>query len=102
MNAAPTRPTSVRGSLSGTPLGSDTSPESSGSSATRAAVAATRRSGRSDSRTSAVPDTPASSSTEGKTISSASATWRSVLSTVFSGSPVIRMSPSCPAAAVSR
>ena len=41
-------------------------------------------------------------STLRKTISSASATWLSVLSTVLSGSPVIRMSPSRPATAVTR
>jgi hypothetical protein len=102
LNAAPTRPTSVLGSLSGTPAGSVTSPESSGSSATRAAVTATRRSGRSDNRTSTVPSTPASTSTHRKTISSAAATWPSVCSTVLSGRPVTRTSPSCPATKVTR
>jgi len=43
-----------------------TSPESSGSSVTRVAVAATRRSGRSESCTIAVPATRTSSSTAAK------------------------------------
>ena len=58
LNASPTWPVSVPGSVSGTPAGIATSPDSSGSSATWDAVTATRRSGRSDSRTQKVPSTP--------------------------------------------
>ena len=67
LNASPTWPVSVSGSVSGTPAGSDTSPDSRGSSATCEAVVATRRSGRSENRTQRVPSTPASSRTTAKT-----------------------------------
>ena len=63
LKARPTWPVSVAGSVSGTPAGSSTSSESSGSSATCDAVAATRRSGRSENLTQRVPPAPASSST---------------------------------------
>ena len=99
---APTRPASVPGSVSGTPAGSSTSPDSSGRSATCAAVEATRSSGRSDHVTSKVPSTPASSSTTPDT-------KRLVIATVLRswfiaviGSPVIRMSPWVPRTAASR
>ena len=92
LNAAPTRPTSVRGSLSGTPAGKVTSPESSGSSVTRVAVAATRRSGRSENCTIAVPATRTSSSTAANTTCSVFSTSLSVPWTVARGSPVTRVS----------
>ena len=63
LSAAPTCPTSVRGSVStaGTRTDSATSPRSSGSSATRLAVAATRRSGRRLRPMTVAPISPASS-----------------------------------------
>ncbi len=91
LKAAPSWPVSVRGSVSGTPAGNSTSPDSSGSSATWEAMAATRRSGRSDSPTHAVPSTPASSSTRPKTASSATARSCSVSLTSLSGRPVMHV-----------
>jgi hypothetical protein len=88
LKASPTWPVSVAGSVSGTPAGSSTSPDSSGNRATWDAVAATRRSGRSDSRTHSVPSTPASSSTPPKTAASTSATSLSVSCMPASGRPV--------------
>ena len=90
LKARPTWPVSVAGSVSGTPAGSSTSSESSGSSATCDAVAATRRSGRSENLTQRVPPAPASSSTAPKTAASASATRRSVSCRVDSGRPVMK------------
>ena len=58
LKARPTWPVSVAGSVSGTPAGSVTSSDSSGSSATWDAVAATRRSGRSENLTQRVPQDP--------------------------------------------
>ena len=89
LNASPSWPVSVPGSVSGTPLGIATSPDSSGSSATRDAVAATRRSGRSDSRTHPVPSTPASTRTPPKTPASASATSLSRSCVPLSDRPVM-------------
>ena len=62
LSAAPTWPTSVAGSASGTRSASSTSPRSSGSVLTRRAVAATRSSGSSSRRTSTAPITPATAS----------------------------------------
>jgi hypothetical protein len=89
LNASPTWPVSVAGSVSGTPGGSDTSPDSRGRSATCDAVAATRRSGRSEKRTQRVPSTPASTSTPPKTAASATATKLSMVCTPDSGRPVM-------------
>ena len=61
-SAVPTWPTSVRGSTSGTRSASSTSPRSSGSALTLAAVSATRSSGRSSRRTSTAPAMPPPSS----------------------------------------
>ena len=88
LNAAPTWPTSVRGSASGTRSGRLTSPLASGSWVTLVAVAATRRSGRSETRTQPVPMMPVSTSAAEKTAISASATARSVVVTEVSGMPV--------------
>jgi len=89
LNASPTCPVSVAGSVSGTPAGSETSPASSGSSATCEAVTATRRSGRSENRTQKNPKIPASISTAAKTTPSASATSRSVSCIEFNGRPMM-------------
>ena len=62
MKAAPSWPTSVRGSASRDPVRQRHLPLASGSSVTSVAVAVTRLSGRSDSRTQPVPISPASSS----------------------------------------
>ncbi|HEX8005805.1 MAG TPA: hypothetical protein VF482_05175 [Trebonia sp.] len=69
-------------------MGSSTSPDSSGSSATAVAVAATRCSGRSESRTQTVPSTPAVTSTEPKMTNSTSATSRSMSCRLLSDRPV--------------
>ena len=87
LNAAPTWPTSVRGSSSGTRADRLMS-VSSGSSVTMVAVAATRRSGRSDSRTSTTPEPATSRTTTANTTASAISTLRRVSSTVRSGRPV--------------
>ncbi len=78
-----------------------TSPLASGSWVTRVAVAATRRSGRSDSRTNPVPSRPVSTSAAEKTASSAIPTSRRVESTGASGSPVMFVVPSRPGLAIS-
>ena len=91
----------MRGLASGTRSGSVTSPLASGSWVTRVAVAATRRSGRSDSRTNPVPSKPVSTSAAEKTASSAMPTSRRVESTGASGSPVMFVVPSRPGLAIS-
>jgi hypothetical protein len=88
LNASPTWPVSVAGSASGTPAGSDTSPDSKGSSATCEAVVATRRSGRSANLTQRVPRTPASKITPANTAVSASATSVRKSCKLDSGIPV--------------
>ena len=102
LNATATWPTSVRGLASGTRSGRVTSPLASGSWVTRVAVAATRRSGRSDSRTNPVPMKPARTSAARNAASSAISTLCSVVSMGDSGSPVMSTSPSSPLMAVSR
>ena len=79
LSAAPTWPTSVPGLASGTRSGIVTWPLLSGSSVTLVAVAATRRSGRSDTRTQAVPISPVRTRAAANTAISASATSCSVL-----------------------
>jgi hypothetical protein len=69
---------------------------------TRVAVAATRRSGRSDSPTKTLPMIPVNSRAPPKTVSVAISTFRSVASTSASGSPVMSTSWSWPGIAVSR
>ena len=70
LSAVATCPTSVRGSTSRTRSTSSTSPRSSGSALTVAAVSATRSSGRSSRRTSTAPATPAPTSATPITITS--------------------------------
>ena len=77
----------------GTPAGSVTSPESSGSSVTWVAVAAILRSGRSEIRTHTVPITRTTSKTAANTTCSLFSTLFSTVWTVLSGSPVTRMVP---------
>ena len=91
----------MRGLASGTRSGSVTSPLASGSWVTRVAVAATRRSGRSDSRTNPVPSNPVSTSAAENTATSAMPTSRSVESIGCSGSPVMFVVPSWPGLAIS-
>jgi hypothetical protein len=79
-----------------------TSPLANGSCVTLVAVAATRRSERSDSRTNAVPSSPAKTRTAEKAKTSAISTFLSVDSMEESGKPVMSASPSWPGTAVSR
>ena len=102
LNAVPSWPTSVRGSASGTRCGRSTRPLASGSSVTSAAVAVTRRSGRSDSRTHPVPISPVSTSAAENTAISVSSTCRMVLLTAASGRPLTYTVPSWPDTASSR
>ena len=96
-SAAPTWPTSVRGSVSsgGTRSASRTSPLDSGSSATRVAVAATRCSGRSVRR---ITRTPASAAATRASSADDQPRRRpagsSVVAAPASGSPVTSTSPS--------
>ena len=96
LSAAPTWPTSVRGSVSasGTRSDSSTVPRSSGSSETLVAVAATRRSGRRVSRTISAPAMPASSRPPAATAAMITASRVTVSCTPDSGSPATETSPS--------
>jgi hypothetical protein len=87
LNAALDWHTPVRGLAFGTRSVSVTLPLASGSSVTRVAVAATRRSGRSESRTNPVPAKPASSKTAKNAMSSANSTRCGVKSISASGRP---------------
>ena len=102
LNASATWPTSVRGLMSGTRSARVTSPLARGSWVTRVAVAATRRSGRKDSRTNPVPMMPARTSTAENATSSAISTLCRVDCMPDSGRPVMSTSPSSPLIAVSR
>jgi hypothetical protein len=96
LSAVPTRPTSVRVSVSscGTRSGSATSPLASGSSVTRVAVAATCESGRSVRRTTMTPVAPATRRPASPAMTSTRTRLVIATSEPCSGSPVTRTSPS--------
>ncbi len=94
-SAAPTFPASVRPSVSasGTRTSSPTSPRSSGSREIRAAVAATRSSGRSDSRIIAKDRKPEAIRPAMVTTTSVAISSLTIDSTLLSGTPTTSVWP---------
>src|SRR5664280_1879911 len=93
LTASPSRPTSVSVEVTATRSRTGVSPRASGSCATRCAVAVTRSSGRSPSRTNHEPAVPTTTSAPANTASSTSSSRRTVCSAGASGSPVTTATP---------